>query len=127
MAGEEFQPVVVFVKPDGDEDFAILVFPAEARERAIADVTRQARVGGCQALIMVGGTWTAPPAPGREPRRGDAVNHPERDECMMLLLFTPNGSWGRTVQYRREGKEISFQPPGPWFPPDSPWNPWGQM
>src|SRR5947209_4536590 len=93
--GEDFQPVAAFVKPDGEEDLALLVFPPDAKERAIAGVTRQARDAGCRGLILVMDTWTAPPPAGRAPRAGDAVNHPQREECLVLLLFTPNGAWGR--------------------------------
>src|SRR5713226_8586413 len=66
VEGDDFQPVAVFVKPDGDDDLAILVFPPEAKERAIAGVTRQARESGCQGLILVMDAWTSPPVPGRE-------------------------------------------------------------
>lgn len=117
---DEFQPVGVFVKPDGQEELALLVFPPEAKERAIAGVTRQARDSGCRALIMVMDAWTAPPVPGREPRPGDAQNHPQREECLVLMLFTPNGAWGRTIRYQRKGKDILFQPPDPGSPLPAP-------
>jgi hypothetical protein len=126
-AGEDFQPVAAFVKPDGEEDLALLVFAPDAKERAIAAVTHQVRETGCRGLILVMDTWSAPPPAGRAPRPGDAASHPEREECLAVLLFTPNGAWGRTVQYVREGKEVHFQPPAPWFRPNSPWNPWADV
>jgi hypothetical protein len=125
--GEGFQPVAAFVKPNGEEELALLVFAPEAKERSIAGVTGQARESGCRGLILVMDAWAAPPVPGREARAGDAANHPQREECLVLMLFTPNGAWGRQVRYRREGKQIGFQPADPWFPPTSPWNPWAHV
>jgi len=125
--GEGFQPVATFVKPNGEEELALVVFAPEAKERAVAGVTGQARESGCRGLILVMDSWTAPPVPGREARAGDAVSHPQREECLVLMLFTPIGAWGRTVHYKRNGKEIVFQPPDPCFPPTSPWNPWAQV
>lgn len=124
--GAAFQPVVAFVKADGTEELALLAFPPEAKERAIAHVTQQARDSGCRGLILVADAWAAP-APEREFRPGDAMNHPQREECLTLTLFTPNGAWGCTVRYRRDGKQITFQPPDPWFSPQSPWNPWAHV
>jgi hypothetical protein len=123
----EFSPLVAYVMPDGREDLAFLSFPPEAKQRTIAGVTRKARDSKCRGLILVGDSWTAPPIPGRKPQAGDAINHPQRQECLLFSLFTPAGAWAREVRYQRKGKKIAFQPPGPWFKTESPWNPWEQL
>ncbi len=109
--GRDLAPVAFIITPGGEIMVIGLMWDSLSAKRAAYAKLRaeRAKVPG-SSLVLINDVWMAKLRPGEPDPIGGPENHPERRECLQVVIDCPGFREFRSHPYHHEGSRIVWEP-----------------